>query len=73
MGRKAIELLQSTDDQLPIATKGRTTMGKAEENAAIVRRGYVTFNAADMKALTDIWHTSALRPVTRTGWVGRAV
>ena len=34
-------------------------MGKAEENAEIVRRGYAAFNAADMKALMEIFHKSA--------------
>lgn len=34
-------------------------MGKAEENAEVVRRGYAAFNAADMKALTEIFHENA--------------
>lgn len=34
-------------------------MGKAEDNAEVVRRGYAAFNAADMKALTEIFHPSA--------------
>ena len=38
-------------------------MGLAEENVAVVRRGYDAFNTADMAALTEIfdenasWHT----------------
>lgn len=34
-------------------------MGKAEENAEVVRRGYAAFNAGDIRALTEIFHESA--------------
>ena len=35
------------------------TMG-ADENAAVVRRGYEAFNAGDMKTLTEIFDESAV-------------
>ena len=34
-------------------------MGKASKNAEVVRRGYEAFNAADMKALTEVFHKNA--------------
>lgn len=34
-------------------------MEKPEDNAAVVRRGYAAFNAADMNALTEIFHPNA--------------
>jgi len=34
-------------------------MGKTEDNAEVVRRGYAAFDAADMKALTEIFHENA--------------
>jgi len=34
-------------------------MGKADDNAEVVRRGYAAFNAADMNALTEIFHANA--------------
>ena len=33
-----------------------TVMNIAEKNAAIVRRGYAAFNAADINALNEIFH-----------------
>lgn len=33
-----------------------TTLSIAETNAAIVRRGYAAFNAADINALNEIFH-----------------
>ena len=44
-------------------------MSKAEENTAIVRRGYKAFNSADMETLTEIfdenasWHTPGRGPL----------
>ena len=44
-------------------------MSKADENAAIVRRGYEAFNSADMETLTEIfdenasWHTPGRSPL----------
>ena len=34
-------------------------MNKADENLAIVRRGYEAFNSADMKTLNELFHDSA--------------
>jgi uncharacterized protein len=34
-------------------------MGKADDNAEVVRRGYAAFNAADLQALTEIFHANA--------------
>ncbi len=34
-------------------------MSKADENAAIVKRGYEAFNSADMKTLTKIFDENA--------------
>ncbi len=44
-------------------------MSKADENAAIVRRGYEAFNSADMETLTEVfdesasWHTPGRGPL----------
>ena len=44
-------------------------MSKADENAAVVRRGYEAFNSADMETLTEIfdenasWHTPGQGPL----------
>lgn len=44
-------------------------MSKADENAEVVRRGYAAFNAADIKALTELfdekasWHTPGRSPI----------
>jgi ketosteroid isomerase-like protein len=34
-------------------------MGKSEDNADVVCRGYAAFNAADMNTLTEVFHESA--------------
>lgn len=44
-------------------------MSKADENAAVVQRGYEAFNSADMETLTEIfdenasWHTPGQGPL----------